>query len=60
MIYSPDTILLELTRFMTLNDNDIIMTGTPKGVGQVESGAQFVARVYADHELIIEHTWIGQ
>jgi 2-keto-4-pentenoate hydratase/2-oxohepta-3-ene-1,7-dioic acid hydratase in catechol pathway len=60
MIYSPDTILLELSRFMTLNDNDIIMTGTPKGVGQVESGAQFVARVYANHELIIEHTWIGQ
>jgi 2-keto-4-pentenoate hydratase/2-oxohepta-3-ene-1,7-dioic acid hydratase in catechol pathway len=60
MIYSPDTILLELSRFMTLNDNDIIMTGTPKGVGRVESGAQFVARVYAEHELIIEHTWIGQ
>jgi 2-keto-4-pentenoate hydratase/2-oxohepta-3-ene-1,7-dioic acid hydratase in catechol pathway len=60
MIYSPETILLELSRFMTLNDDDIIMTGTPKGVGTVKEGSQFVGRVYYDHELLIEHTWIGQ
>ncbi len=60
MIYSPETILLELSRFMTLNDDDIIMTGTPKGVGRVKESSQFVGRVYYDHELLIEHTWIGQ
>lgn len=60
MSYPPETILLELSRFMTLDNNDIIMTGTPKGVGMVKEGSQFVARVFYDHELLIEHTWIGQ
>ena len=60
MMYPPDAILLELSRFMTLQDNDIIMTGTPKGVGVVNEGSQFVGRVFYDHELLIEHTWIGQ
>jgi len=60
MMYAPETILLELSRFMTLEDNDIIMTGTPKGVCMVKEGSQFIGRVFYDHELLIEHTWIGQ
>jgi len=60
MMYSPETILLELSRFMTLQDNDILMTGTPKGVGPVKASSQFTGRVYDGHDLIVEHTWIGQ
>ena len=35
MIYKPDQVLREIKSFMTLNDGDIVMTGTPKGVGEV-------------------------
>ena len=38
MIYKPDTILAEISTFMTLEDGDIVMTGTPKGVGVVHAG----------------------
>jgi len=38
MMYKPDQILAVILRFMSLQDGDIIMTGTPKGVGQVAAG----------------------
>jgi 2-keto-4-pentenoate hydratase/2-oxohepta-3-ene-1,7-dioic acid hydratase in catechol pathway len=60
MIYPPQAILLELVSFMSLQDNDILMTGTPKGVGRVSPGAEFVARLYDQQQLLIEHSWTGQ
>jgi 2-keto-4-pentenoate hydratase/2-oxohepta-3-ene-1,7-dioic acid hydratase in catechol pathway len=57
MIYKPDTILRELSSFLTLNDGDIIMTGTPKGVGEITPGDTFVGRVFARGKEIIAHTW---
>ncbi len=59
MLYPPQTIISELTRFMSLQDNDILMTGTPMGVGRVMAGCQFVARLYDDRQLLIEHSWRG-
>ncbi|MGB1110283.1 MAG: fumarylacetoacetate hydrolase family protein [Gammaproteobacteria bacterium] len=53
MIYKPDQVLAEVSAFMSLNDGDIIMTGTPKGVGEVRSGTRFEGRVMAgDSELV--------
>jgi 2-keto-4-pentenoate hydratase/2-oxohepta-3-ene-1,7-dioic acid hydratase in catechol pathway len=33
MLYPPSVILEELKQFLTLEDFDIVMTGTPAGVG---------------------------
>jgi len=41
MIYSPNEILAEVSDFLTLESGDIVMTGTPKGVGEVKSGGVF-------------------
>jgi 2-keto-4-pentenoate hydratase/2-oxohepta-3-ene-1,7-dioic acid hydratase in catechol pathway len=38
MMYPPDVIISELARFTTLEDGDIVMTGTPSGVGAVSAG----------------------
>ena len=38
MIFKPDAMLSEIKSFMTLEDGDIVMTGTPKGVGPIVSG----------------------
>ena len=46
MLYKPDQILAELQTFTTLCDGDIVMTGTPKGVGEVKAGSVFRAAVY--------------
>lgn len=60
MMYPPQTILTELSRFMTLSDHDIIMTGTPKGVGIVERDRHYTGRLYLGNTCLIEHTWIAQ
>ena len=46
MMYQPDVILKTLSSFMTLADNDIVMTGTPKGVGALNKGDIFTGKVY--------------
>ncbi|WP_419175464.1 fumarylacetoacetate hydrolase family protein [Desulfosediminicola sp.] len=57
MIYSPRVILQEIGSFMTLDDGDIVMTGTPAGVGEVLSGDQFKARLLAGETLLTEASW---
>lgn len=57
MLYPPATILDELTTFMTLEDGDIVMTGTPEGVGPVMPGACFHGRVLGDGVVQAEGRW---
>lgn len=38
MIFSFDRIVSHVSRFVTLNEGDIIFTGTPQGVGEVHIG----------------------
>lgn len=60
MMYPPKTILRELSKFTTLEDGDIIMTGTPKGVGLVNAGECFEGQVLAGSEVLCTATWIAQ
>lgn len=60
MIYKPTEILKEIQSFMTLNNGDIVMTGTPKGVGIVNVGDQFCGRVMQAGRLLTEAHWIAQ
>lgn len=60
MMYKPEVIVQELSQFMTLAEHDIIMTGTPKGVGKVQAGARFTARLHYGSECLIEHHWTAQ
>ena len=46
MLFKPDEILDDIKQFIDLEDGDVIMTGTPEGVGEVVSGAEFVGRVF--------------
>ena len=58
MMYKPDTMLSEIQSFMTLEDNDIIMSGTPKGVGTYSVGDRFLGQVFSGETLLIEKEWI--
>ncbi len=53
MIYKPDTILKEIQTFMSLEDNDIIMSGTPKGVGNYQTGDIFEAYIFENKKEIL-------
>jgi len=45
MLFSFDEIISYLSKFVTLKIGDLIFTGTPAGVGKVESGDKLVASI---------------
>ncbi|TXR54709.1 fumarylacetoacetate hydrolase family protein [Reinekea thalattae] len=57
MINKPTAIVKELEQFSPLQDGDILMTGTPKGVGQIIAGQQFTGRILLNDRVIIEQHW---
>jgi 2-keto-4-pentenoate hydratase/2-oxohepta-3-ene-1,7-dioic acid hydratase in catechol pathway len=60
MLFSPETVLADVTRFMTFENGDVMMTGTPDGVGVVQQGDEFVGRVFYQDKRLIEMLWIAQ
>ena len=57
MLYQPEQIVKELKRFMTLEDGDVIMTGTPAGVGVIQSGQRFEASLFDGDVLLVLARW---
>lgn len=58
MLHKPDAILSEIATFLTLEDGDLIMTGTPKGVGPLKVGDRFHGRIFAGERAIVEASWV--
>ena len=59
MLYPPSVILEELKQFLTLEDFDIVMTGTPAGVGPVRAGERFRGRVLNGETELIGQEWLA-
>ena len=59
MIHKPQEILSEILTFMTLYDGDILMTGTPMGVGVINNDDVFTAVVKDHDKIIIKETWVA-
>lgn len=59
MIHKPQEILSEILTFLTLNDGDIVMTGTPMGAGAINKGDTFTVLVKENDTKIIEETWVA-
>ncbi|MCM2678748.1 fumarylacetoacetate hydrolase family protein [Echinimonas agarilytica] len=60
MMYQPSTVLSDLATFMTLEDGDVVMTGTPKGVGVVNAGSTFEGKIFDDQHLLCSSQWIAK
>ncbi|NDH41550.1 MAG: FAA hydrolase family protein [Gammaproteobacteria bacterium] len=60
MLYPPSVILEELKHFLTLEDFDIVMTGTPAGVGAVQSGERFYGRILDGDQGLVSAAWIAR
>jgi len=60
MIYKPDEMLQEIASFMSFEDGDIIMSGTPKGVGNYKIGDVFVGKIFEGEKLLVEVKWQSQ
>ncbi|CAK3061550.1 2-keto-4-pentenoate hydratase/2-oxohepta-3-ene-1,7-dioic acid hydratase in catechol pathway [Vibrio crassostreae] len=59
MLYSPQIILEELSSYTTFLDGDVVMTGTPKGVGEVHRGDIFLGRLKCGETTLIEIEWVA-
>lgn len=57
MINSPEKILIEVSTFMSLQDGDIVMTGTPKGVGKVHLDDLFEVILFDGNTQLIKACW---
>lgn len=57
MIYKPLEMIKEIETFMNLEDGDIIMSGTPKGVGNYKVGDKFIGKIYENNNVLVESSW---
>ena len=60
MLYPPGVILEELNQFLVLEDFDIVITGTPAGVGAVQAGERFCGRVLHGEQELVSAEWLAQ
>jgi len=60
MLHKPEQILKEISEFMSLEDGDIIMTGTPSGVGEVKRGNTFSVSLYFNEKCLLAQQWVAQ
>lgn len=58
MIHKPLDIIEEINSFSSLIDNDIVMSGTPKGVGSFKSGDIFVGKIFVGKKEVLSKEWI--
>jgi len=57
MIYKPEFLFEDIERIFGLNDGDIVMTGTPKGVGVVNRGDEFEGRILEGDKVLVSKKW---
>lgn len=57
MLFKPEMLLQEITSFMTLEDHDLLMTGTPKGVGPIKPNDLLQGRILSNNKELITAEW---
>jgi len=57
MMFKPRELFEDIDKIFGLNAGDIVMTGTPKGVGLVEEGDEFEGRILEKGRVIVSKKW---
>lgn len=57
MLNKPDEVLKETKSFLSFEDGDLLMTGTPKGVGALKIGDKFHGKIFHKGKLQVEGSW---
>lgn len=58
MLHKPTQLLTECQHFLSFEDGDILMTGTPAGVGPVIAGDHYRGRIIAGDKVLIDTSWV--
>ncbi len=54
MINRPQAILKEAQTFLSFEAGDVIMTGTPSGVGQIQKGDTFLGKILLNNSVLVQ------
>lgn len=57
MMNKPKEVIKEANTFLSFEDGDVLMTGTPAGVGELKKGASFKGQILHDGVIIVEKEW---
>lgn len=57
MLFKPEMLLQEIQKFMSVEDNDVLITGTPKGVGPIHAGDRLRGRVLDNGKELVSARW---
>lgn len=57
MLFSPERLVEEVQGFITLEDGDILMTGTPAGVGALSAGGHYHAELLQGERVLTSVSW---
>ncbi|NPA12054.1 MAG: fumarylacetoacetate hydrolase family protein [Epsilonproteobacteria bacterium] len=58
MMYKPNFLFKDIDYIFGLNPGDIVMSGTPKGVGEVKRGDVFEGRILENNRVIASKKWV--
>ena len=58
MINKPKDMIKEMQSFSSLIDSDIVMSGTPKGVGVIKKGDIFFGQIFYNDKLLVQKQWL--
>jgi 2-keto-4-pentenoate hydratase/2-oxohepta-3-ene-1,7-dioic acid hydratase in catechol pathway len=58
MLTRPAALMAEITANFTLFDGDLVMTGTPAGVGPLTVGDVYEGRIYEGDQLLVTGHWV--
>ncbi|WP_457639855.1 fumarylacetoacetate hydrolase family protein [Persephonella sp.] len=56
-IYSVEEVLTEIRKYFSIYDHDILMYGTPSGVGEIKKGDIFEGKILHRGEVVTEKRW---
>ena len=58
MIYKPQFLFEDIEKIFGLNEGDIIMSWTPKGVGVVKRGDVFEGKILEGKKVLVSKKWV--
>jgi 2-keto-4-pentenoate hydratase/2-oxohepta-3-ene-1,7-dioic acid hydratase in catechol pathway len=57
MLNKPTELVADITSFMSFENGDILMTGTPSGIGIVVMDDVFIGKIYDGEQLLVQQQW---
>lgn len=58
MLKRPGDLLKDIKSVFSLENGDLVMTGTPEGVGAINRGDEFTGKVFDQETLLVQAAWV--